>query len=75
MLVESCSVVWERALEIFWQKCARDYAEREDARQGIVVTESEAQTAAHGKKFQHADKLHCKIDLSEQLDSCVRVQQ
>jgi hypothetical protein len=31
----------ERALEIFWHKSARDYAEQKDARLNIVVTESE----------------------------------
>ena len=32
----------ERTLEFFRHKCSRIYAERKDARQGIVVTESEA---------------------------------
>jgi hypothetical protein len=42
LLSANFMVFLERALEIFWQKSARIYAERKDARLGIVVTESEA---------------------------------
>jgi len=37
-----CGGICERALEIFWQECARDYAEREDEFHRRILPESEA---------------------------------